>query len=139
MIEAFERHLQTNSFLRQAEKATTLDEQIKFCQEFLDKNRKALPPINLGGEHYSITNDVDSYVGEFRDDRNKKSLTVRYSVNEYEMMRMSEMDRQDVIGGKLREGLMNSILTSGAIQMGSYKDHTTLCTIYTAKIGVYIP
>ena len=139
MIEAFERHLQASTFARQAEKATTLDEQIKFCQEFLDKNRKALPPINLGGEYYSLTNDVDSYVGEFRDDRNKKSLTVRYSINEYEMMRMSEMERQDVIGGKLREGLMNSILTSGAIQMGNYKDHSILHTVYTAKIGVYIP
>jgi hypothetical protein len=139
MIEAFERHLQASTFARKAEKATTVEEQIKFCQEFLDKNRKALPPINLGGEHYSITNDVDSYVGEFRDDRNKKSLTVRYSVNEYEMMRMSERERQDVIGGRLREGLMNSILTSGAIQMGSYKDHSILHTVYTAKIGVYIP
>jgi hypothetical protein len=138
MIEAFERHLQASTFARQAEKATTLDEQIKFCQEFLDKNRKALPPINLGGDHYSIK-DVASYVAEFRVDRNLKKLTVSYSVNEYEMMRMSEMERQDVIGGKLREGLMNSILTSGAIQMGSYKDHSILHTVYTAKIGVHIP
>jgi hypothetical protein len=55
------------------------------------------------------------------------------------MMMMSERERQDLIGGNLREGLMNSILTSGAIQMGNHKDHSTLCTIYTAKIGVYIP
>jgi hypothetical protein len=138
MIEAFERHLQASTFARKAEKATTVEEQIKFCQEFLDKNRKALPPINLGGDHYSIK-DVASYVAEFRVDRNLKKLTVSYSINEYEMMRMSERERQDVIGGKLREGLMNSILTSGAIQLGNYKDHSTLHTIYTAKIGVYIP
>jgi hypothetical protein len=139
MIEAFERHLQASTFSRQAEKATTVEEQIKFCQDFLDKNRKSLPPINLGGDHYSITNDVDSYVAEFRVDRNLKNLIVRYSINEYEMMRMSEIERQDLIGSKLREGLMNSIITSGAIQMGNYKDHSTLHTVYTAKIGVYIP
>jgi len=138
MIEAFERHLQASAFARKAEKVTTVEEQIKFCQEFLDNHRKALPPINLGGDHYSIK-DVASYVAEFRDDRNLKNLTVSYSVNEYNMMMMSERERQDVIGGKLREGLMNSILTSGAIQMGNYKDHSTLHTIYTAKIGVYMP
>ena len=138
MIEAFERHLQASAFARKAEKATTVEEQIKFCQEFLDNHRKSLPPINLGGDHYNLNSGVESHVTTYRD-RNVKALTVSYSVNEYNMMMMSERERQDVIGGNLREGLMNSILTSGAIQMGNYKDNSTLCTIYTAKIGVYIP
>ena len=88
MIEAFERHLQASAFARKAEKATTVEEQIKFCQEFLDNHRKSLPPINLGGDHYNLNSGVESHVTTYRD-RDIKALTVSYSVNEYNMMMMS--------------------------------------------------
>jgi len=138
MIEAFERHLQATTFARQAEKATTLDEQIKFCQEFLAKNQKALPPINLGGDHYSISKDVATFHCDIIN-KNVKRLLVSYRLNEYESMFMSEMEKQEHIGSKLRDGLMNSILTSGAIQTDNVKDFSTCSVVYTAKIGVYIP
>lgn len=45
MIEAFERHLSNNSFIRRAEQCKTLENKIEFCRKFLLENN-AIPKPN---------------------------------------------------------------------------------------------
>ena len=138
MIEAFERHLQAATFARQAEKATTLDEQIKFCQEFLHEHQKPVP-INIakGAEHYSISSNVDRFIIDDRD--GKKILRVNYALSESEVLHYNKFQIHDLIRENLSRGLIDSVLTSGVIDIENTRDYATLRTIYTARLGVFKP
>jgi len=142
MIEAFERHLKEHQFQKQFDKLETVEDRIKFCEDYLAKHKPEPEfPIAKWPDD-GIVNTSGLSIGmptaTFPNTLNEATvLTNMHIVSSTDIMNKplnvieKEIERMAIMK------LMGELISKGYVKLQRLNDPYKSSITYTMKLGVY--
>jgi hypothetical protein len=127
MTGIFDEALETKKFQMYAEKADTVEKRIELCKKYLAAKKAKEQP-----------EEPDPWDGpQYSDSKGIHRLEARFSLPEYNMPGISDVDNQDLVRKELIRGLSNEILKRGLYTLDFEKRMYEQDTIYTATAFIW--